>query len=136
MWYVIAGVVMLAISLYSFIVGQFMLGVVLMIFCWAYLVFEINAREKSVVSIWEEGIVLDDQMYEMVKIQQFGVIYVHNKPEILRIILNQKISPLIDIDLPDDISVPRLREFLGGHVVENEDMELSVVQHLLHVFHV
>lgn len=127
---------MLAIACYSFIIGQFMLGVVVMIFCGVYLVFEINAREQSQVMIGEEGIVLDDNLYEMAKVQQFGVIYVHNKPEILRIILNQKVSPLIDIDLPDDISVPRLREFLTGYVVENEDMELSLAQHFLHIFRV
>lgn len=54
MWYIIAGAVMLGLTFFSFVVGWYMLGVVIIIFCGVYLLYEINSADEVTVTITPE----------------------------------------------------------------------------------
>lgn len=79
---------------------------------------------------------MDGEFFEIAKVRQFGIIYVHNRPEVLRLLLAKKISPQLDLRLPDGVNVAELRDYLSAFVLENEDMEFTLVEHLLHIFHI
>jgi len=69
----------------------------------------------------------------MTKVRQFGVIYVFNKPQMLRLVLAKKVSPQIDLKLDPNIDITELRGYLSQFIQENEDMELTFVEHLMFI---
>ena len=135
-WYVIAGAIMLGLTFFSFIVGWYMMGVVIIIFCGVYMLFEINAADEVSVTMTPEGVQVGNEFFEIAKIRQFGIIYVYGKPTVLRLVLAKKVSPVLDLGIPEDISATQLRDFLLPLVAENEEMEFTFVEHLMYLFRI
>ena len=132
----VASALMLGLTFFSFIIGWYMMGVVIILFSGVYMLYEINSKQDVHVQISEEGIQVDRQLYEMAKVREFGVIYIRNQPEILRVVLTKKLSPHVDLFLPVGLDVLELRNFLAQFAFENENLELGTIEHLLLLFRV
>lgn len=125
---------MLGLTFFSFVIGWYMMGVVIVIFCGVYLLYETNSEEYVRVSVSEEGIMVGGEFFEVAKIREFGVIYMHNRPVFLRLIMLKKRSGQIDLVLDPGINVVELRNFLGQMIEENEHIELSFIEEVLYRF--
>ena len=131
-WYIVAGIVTVSLALWAFIVSQFALGVLAILFAGVFLLYDINSNDESLIEIDDQGIRLDGKLYDMAKIARFGVIYSHNEPFALRIITGTRVVQVIDVFIHPDISIPDLRGYLGQYIVEDESMELSFIENILY----
>lgn len=108
-WYVVAGIITVSLTLWAFLVSQFALGILAILFAGVFLLYDINTNDESTCTIDDRGVEVDGKLYDMAKIARFGVLYSHNEPFALRIITATRISQTIDIFLHPDLSIPDLR---------------------------
>jgi len=120
LWYLI-GITVLAVTVViSFVSGNFLFAVFLILF--ALIIFLDIKRPTLEVDfkICEEGIVLGSRFYEWSEINNFSLVYRPPEVKNLYLELDKKLSPEISISLEEQDPV-KVREILNDYL--EEDLE-------------
>ena len=70
----IAITLILTLIVMSFILGAYALGIVGILFVGVYLLYEINTPDMTHVDINISGVSINNQLYNYINIQEFGII--------------------------------------------------------------
>ena len=89
-WYAIAATIIITGTIVSFLVGEYLLGIVLIIFAGVYLLYDINTHPVVHVLIDSSGVSLSGILYPYGRMEGFRIIRVDNTPMILRFKLKSK----------------------------------------------
>lgn len=130
-WYLIATSICITWIIISVLVGAVLFGVVIVIFCGVFILFETVSNQIVHVLVSSEGVKLEGKDIPFHKIKSFSIIETPDFPNILR--LNTSLHTLgsIDIYITPDISQEELRTFLVKYISENPHDELSTIEQLL-----
>jgi len=120
-WYTTAGVFALALIIWGFLVGLYVMSIVIFIFVGVYILVENNAPEKIIVKVNENGIDLGGGFYDYPKIEEFSIVYDQGKAVILRLRMKARGLRHIDVDLSPDVNSAELRAYLSGYIIESEN---------------
>lgn len=115
----------------SFLVGEFLLGIVLIIFAGVYLLYDINTHPEVRVNITESGIQLNESMYDYTRIPSFCVVRVDGKPFILRLKTNIKTVWNIDLFIDPSLNLSDIRNYLQTHITEESETDLGAIDRVL-----
>ncbi len=121
-WYITAGIVVALLLIYSAVTANILFAMIIVI---ASIIFIINQkREPKMVSfkITEEGIVVDETLYEWPEIKNFWIIYEPPKVKNLYFEFKSLLLPRLPIPLQDQDPV-KIREILLDHIDEDIDRE-------------
>lgn len=115
----------------SFLVGEYLLGIVLMIFAGVYLLYDINTHPVVNVVVDNDGISLSGVLYAYDRMESFRVIRVDNKPMILRFTLKSKTVGRLDIFLDPTLNTDEITTHIASHITQEEIQDMSAMGRLL-----
>lgn len=130
-WYAIAATIAITVTIVSFLLSAYLLGIVVILFTGVYLLYDVNSHPLVHVSVTTEGIALEGDLFAYSQIQTFGIIRINNQPLLLRLRTNSRTVGTVDIFLDPSINIEALREFLLRALPEDPNASLSAVEHLL-----
>lgn len=130
-WYIIAITVIVTAVIVSFLVGEFLLGIVLIMFAGVYLLYDVNTHPDVRVVISDNGLSLNEDVYDYTRIRSFGVIRVDQKPMILRFQTTVKTIGNIDLFIDPVIDLSALRIYLQSHIPEDAEADIGGIERLL-----
>ena len=121
-WYIIAGTIVVLLLIYSAVTANILFAMIIII---ASIIFIINQRrDPRTVSfkISEEGIVVDETLYEWPEIKNFWIIYEPPKVKNLYFEFKSLMLPRLPIPLQDQDPV-KIREMLLDYIDEDIERE-------------
>jgi signal transduction histidine kinase len=130
-WYAIAATIAITVTIVSFLLSAYLLGIVVILFTGVYLLYEINSHPLVHVSVTTAGISIENDLFPYSQIQSFGIIHLDNKPLLLRLRTLSRALGTIDLFLDPALNIEALRAFLINAVAEDPNAELSLIDHLL-----
>jgi hypothetical protein len=130
-WYAIAATLAITVTIVSFLLSAYLLGIVIIIFTGVYLLYEVNSNPLVHVSITTEGISLEGNLFPYNQIQSFGIIRLDGRPFLIRINTMSRSVGTVDIFLDPAIDVEALHTFLVSKIEEDSNAELSLIDHIL-----
>lgn len=119
-WYMTAGVFALALIVWGFIVGLYVMSIVIFIFVGVYVLVENNAPDTARIEVNENGIGIGNSFYDYPKIEEFSIVYDSGKAVLLRLKMKNRGMRYIDVDLNQDVNPAELRGFLAQYLPESE----------------
>lgn len=132
LWYIVAFSVAIWFIVWWFLTGQYMMSFVIILLSWITFFIENNSSDTTQITLTDNGIGIGEMFYDYWKVQSFWVIYNRDTPFLLRVILKTKILPINDFYVNDEI-VNQIRPILQNYVSENENMELSFTDKIIHI---
>lgn len=130
-WYAIAATVIISGTVVSFLVGEYLLGIVLIIFAGVYLLYDINTHPVVNVIVNDEGISLSGVLYAYDRMQSFRIIRVDNTPMILRFTLKSKTVDRLDIFLDPTVNIEEVTTLIATHITQEAIEDMSAMGRLL-----
>ena len=130
-WYIVAATLIITGIIVSFLVGEFLLGIVLIIFAGVYLLYDINTHPEVRVQINSDGIMLNEEKFNYTRILSFGIVRVDNIPMILRLKTNSKTVGEIDLFIDPAINLESLRIALQEKITEDAESDVTAIERLL-----
>lgn len=130
-WYAIAATIAISVTIVSFLLGAYLLGIVVIIFTGVYLLYDVNSHSFVHVRINTEGISLEDDFFPYTQIRSFAIIRVDNTPLILRLNIKSRTIGVLDLYLDPVIDTEALRAFLTNAVAEDDHTTLTVIERIL-----
>lgn len=130
-WYAVAATVIITGTVVSFLVGEYLLGIVLMIFAGVYILYDINTHPLINVVINDDGVSLNGVLYAYDRMDSFRVIRVDNVPMILRFDLKSKTVGRLDIFLDPTLSTEEITRSIATHITQKEVQDMSAMGRLL-----
>ena len=122
-WYLLISLIFLLVIIYSFITGNFLFVVFLIIF--AVIIFSSDHRSprKVSIAIFEDGIkVGENKFYNWSDIKNFHLVY--QPPQVTRLYIDLKNVILSDLSVPLEGKDPlRIRKILKEYLEEDLDRE-------------
>ncbi len=115
----------------SFLVGEYLLGIVLIIFAGVYLLYDINTHPIVNVLVNDDGISLSGVLYAYDRMESFRIIRVDNVPMILRFSLKSKTVGRLDIFLDPSINIEEVTTFIATHITQEAMEDMSPMGRLL-----
>lgn len=132
LWYIVAFSIAIGFIVWWFLTGQYMMSFVIILLSWISFFVENNSSDETEIVLTETGIQIWDNFYDYGKVHSFWVVYNKDAPFLLRIILKTKILPVNDFHVDSEI-VNKVRPVLQAYVQENENMELSFTDKIIHI---
>lgn len=130
-WYVVAATLIITGIIVSFLVGEYLLGIVLIVFTGVYLLYDINTHPEVRVQINSDGIILNQEKFDYTRIRSFGIIRVDSIPMILRFKTNNKTIREIDLFIDPAINLESLRNSLQEKIPEDAETDVTAIERLL-----
>ncbi|EKE26801.1 MAG: hypothetical protein ACD_4C00142G0005 [uncultured bacterium (gcode 4)] len=130
-WYTIAIIIWLALIIWWFIMGLYIMSIVIFIFAWVYILIENNSPEIIDIEINENWINVWETFYDFPKIETFSIIYNKNIPAFLRLKLRTRWFKILDIPFDKSLNVASLRAFLLDYLNEDEKWEINTMDRLI-----
>lgn len=130
-WYAIAATLAITITIVSFLLSAYLLGIVVILFTGVYLLYDVNSHPIVHVSVGTTGISLEGDLFPYSQIQSFGIIRVNNQPFLLRLRTNSRTVGTLDLFLDPSIDTEGLRNFLLNAIPEDSNAQLSMIEHIL-----
>ncbi|MBP7773700.1 hypothetical protein KA071_01275 [Candidatus Gracilibacteria bacterium] len=130
-WYAIAATLAITITIVSFFLSAYLLGIVVIIFTGVYLLYDVNSHPVVHVSVGTTGISLEGDLFPYSQIQSFGIIRVNNQPFLLRLRTNSRTLGTLDLFLDPSLDIEGLRNFLLNAIPEDPNAQLSMIEHIL-----
>ena len=121
-WYITAGIMVALLLIYSAVTANILFAMIIII---ASIIFIINQkRDPQMVSfkISEEGIVVDETLYEWSEIKNFWIIYEPPKVKNLYFEFKSRLLPRLPIPLQHQDPV-KIREILLDYIDEDIERE-------------
>ncbi len=121
-WYIIAGISVALLLIYSAFTANILFAMIIII---ASIIFIINQkRDPKMISfkISEEGIVVDETLYEWPEIKNFWIIYEPPKVKNLYFEFKSLLLPRLPIPLQDQDPI-KIREVLLDYIDEDIERE-------------
>jgi hypothetical protein len=129
-WYIIAATIIISATVVSFLVGEYFLGIVLILFAGVYLLYDVNSHPEVNVEIGPTGIAVDNLLYGFDRIESFGIMRVENIPLIMRLKVTTKTIGFIDLYLDPSLDLELMRQFIGNYIPENPPADISTLERL------
>ena len=115
----------------SFLVGEYLLGIVLMIFAGVYLLYDINTHPVVNVVVDNDGISLSGVLYAYDRMQSFRIIRVDNTPMILRFTLKSRTVGRLDIFLDPTVNIEEVTTLIATHITQEAVEDMGAIGRLL-----
>jgi hypothetical protein len=117
-WYVIAGIIGLAMLLYALLSANFVFALILLMFAVIMLMRDMKKPAKVTVYITTSGIVYGDEFHHYDAIRDFSIIYTPPDVKQLYVTFNNRLQPMLSIPL-EDSNPNTVRQSLLPYVMEN-----------------
>lgn len=131
-WYTIALIVSIALIIWWYMTGLYIMSIVIIILVWVYFLVENNSPDELGIEINDNWILVWEIFYDYPKLESFWIIYNKNIPLFLRIRLKTRWFKLLDIPLDENIKISELRTFLLNYIEEDEKSEISSLERLMY----
>lgn len=131
-WYTIALIVSIALIIWWYMTGLYIMSIVIIILVWVYFLVENNSPDELEIEINDNWILVWEIFYDYPKLESFWIIYNKNVPLFLRIRLKTRGFKLLDIPLDANIKISELRAFLLNYIEEDEKSEISSLERLMY----
>jgi len=121
-WYITAGIIVALLLIYSAVTANILFAMIIII---TSVIFILNQkRDPKMVSfkITEEGVIIDETLYEWPEIKNFWIIYEPPKVKNLYFEFKSLLLPRLPIPLQDQDPV-KIREILLDYIDEDIDRE-------------
>ncbi len=119
-WYLIAGVIAVALIVYAVATANFLFAVIILMAGVVTLVTSFTAPRRIDVVITDQGVAIGERFYEYKKLRDFSLAYQPPEIKILYLDFASPLNPLLSIPLeetdPNDV-----RDALLGYCRENLD---------------
>lgn len=115
----------------SFLVGEYLLGIVLMLFAGVYILYDVNTHPVVQVLVDTNGITLSGVLYAYDRMSWFWVIRVDNTPMILRFTLKSKTVGRLDIFLDPALNVDEITTYIETYLPKKEVEDMTPMGRLL-----
>lgn len=130
-WYAIAATLAITVTIVSFLLSAYLLGIVIIIFTGVYLLYDVNSHPVVHVHVDNDGVRLENDLFPYGQIQSFGIIRINNQPLILRLHTMSRSLGTIDIFLDPTLDMESLRNLLLNNIPEDPNADLSLIDHIL-----
>lgn len=121
-WYVVAGAVTLALIVYSYFDGNFLLAVIVVLGALIFTITEMRGPDVLAFVITEDGLAVGPAFYPWAEIANFFIVY--EPPEVKMLYFNPKsaLRPLVGVPLME-IDPNQIREILAQFLPEDLERE-------------
>lgn len=121
-WYVIAGIIGVALLLYAVISGNYLFALVVVLFGIILFLQDVQAPLEVSVALTDTGVIIGSKFYPFSEFKNYWIIY--NPPEVKNLYLatNSLIKHRLQIPLLENDPRP-IRDFLNQFVVEDLEQE-------------
>lgn len=130
-WYTIALTLSIALIIWGFFTGLYMMSMVIFIAIWVYILIENNSPDRLTIEISENGILIWDIFYDYPKIETFSILYNRNIPVFLRLKLKWKGFRILDIPLSGVSDISDIRVFLLQYMEEDPNQEFTNMDRII-----
>jgi len=130
-WYTVAIIIAISLIIWGYIVGLYVMSIVIFMFIWVYILIENNTPDLIDIEINESWIKVWDTFYDYPKIEKFSIIYNKNTPVYLRLRLRVRWFKLLDLPITSDVNAAGVRAFLSDYVEEDEKWEIGAIDRIL-----
>lgn len=130
-WYVVAATIIITGIVVSFLVWEFLLGIVLIVFAGVYLLYDINSHPEVRVNVTTSWVSINQANYDYTRIPSFCIVRIDGKPMMLRLKTTIKTVGNIDIFLTPEIDLTALRTYLQSHIIEDGETDLGAIDRIL-----
>ncbi|MCK9272168.1 hypothetical protein M0P65_01345 [Candidatus Gracilibacteria bacterium] len=130
-WYTVAIIIAISLIIWGYIVGLYVMSIVIFMFIGVYILIENNTPDLIDIEINESGIKVGDTFYDYPKIEKFSIIYNKNTPVYLRLRLRVRGFKLLDLPITSDVNAAGVRAFLSDYVEEDEKGEIGAIDRIL-----
>ena len=118
LWFVMAGVIGVALLVYSIVTTNYLFGIVVLMMGVILLMDGLRHPDRVEVHVTDQGIIVGEQFYGFTVIKDFSIIYEPPIVKVLYIDFNQIWQPLLAIPL-EDVDPNAVRDSLLPYVFEN-----------------
>lgn len=132
LWYIIAFSVAIGFIVWWFLTGQYMMSFVIILLSWIIFFVENNSSDETEITLTDTWIQIGESFYDYGKVHSFWIIYNKDTPFLLRVILKTRILPVNDFLIDVDKAI-QIKPILQSYVQENENMELSFTDKIIHI---
>lgn len=121
-WYIIAGLLGVALLLYSVISGNYLFALVVVLFGIILFLQDVQSPMEVGVALTESGVIIGSKFYPFSEFRNYWIIY--NPPEVKNIYFatNSLVKHRLQIPLLDNDPRP-IRDFLNQFIVEDLEQE-------------
>lgn len=121
-WYIIAGVICLALIIYGFFSQNYIFSVIILMIAVIYLMNNLRQSKRIPVHITTLGIVLGTDFFPYKEIKDFSIVYQPPEVQLLYVDFQQLSRPLVSIDF-SEVNPNTIREALLPYAFENLNRE-------------
>jgi hypothetical protein len=121
-WYVVTGIIVALILVYSFVVGNFLFALMTILTVFIIFIYEVKEPRSLSVVIWEDGVQFGSKFYDYDNLDGFYLIY---KPDVVKkVYLEFHSGWRQDLGISiDDQNPVEIRDILLEYLPENLDKE-------------
>ena len=120
-WYWTVGAISLVVSVWRFWAGDYMFGVFVLLAGFCLVLLGGHKPNYIDVVIDEDGILIGHNLYLWSNVSGYAMVVSGGKA-ILLLETNRKIVPIVDLDIPETVSVDMLESFISLHTPAKELM--------------
>ncbi len=124
-WYIAAGLLIAFFVIFWIIQKIYAMSFVFFILPFVYFITERKLPAYFEVKVTKEWVWVWSKFYDIRTVKSFVIINYDNKPFSLRLRLNKKRFPILDIPLSDKVNTKMLTNFLKETLEEEEDQNMN-----------
>ena len=130
LWYIMAGLIVALILLYSYVTANFLFALIIVLTVVIIFIYETKEPKTLPVIIWEDGVQVGSKFYDYDNLDGFYLIY---KPNVVKkLYLEPRANLRYDVDiLIDDQDPVKIREILLEYLPENLSKETEPISDAL-----
>lgn len=121
-WYFFASIAVLLLIIWALLENSAAMAIAILISAGVYFLYESQHPQEVQIMITEVGVRIGDIFYPYSELKSFYIEYNSNVKR-LHFTKNGRTAIKIDINLPDDLDIAGLREYLLTELVEEEESE-------------
>lgn len=129
-WYIIALSIIIWISIWGFMTGQYGMSFVVLFISWIFYFIENNSEDIVKIILTDVGVQIWKNFYEYTKITNYSYIYENDMPIFLRLVINKVSLKNMDLNINQEI-IQNLKEILPNYMEEDTKWELSMMEKLI-----
>ncbi len=129
-WYIAAFAVVIGLVIWGFITRQYWMSFVIMLLAGVAFFIENNSSDSVEIIVSELWIQIGTKFYDFSKITSFSYLYDGSEVRVLRLKINKKTLPILDLDIDNSIAIP-LKNILVNYIKEDEKWEFTMSDKLI-----
>ncbi len=130
LWYIIGFSIVIWLVIWWFFTSQYGMSFIIILIAGISYFLEVNIEDEIFIQIQQLWISIWDTFYDYSKIKSFSLIYDWSNAILLRLKINKKGIPFLDLDINNSIA-QELRPLLSSFLQEDEKEDITFIDKLV-----